>query len=110
MAKPTQEQIDALKKKHGPDLMLINFDKRNDVFFVVRAPTPTEYDRFMDRCCEAAKQRPMALDELGRACAVYPEDEKERVAFYASKPAATSTLASKALDLAGNSEDSAEKL
>jgi hypothetical protein len=110
MPRPTPEQIAELKKKHGEDLCLINFDKRTGVHFVVRAPTPAEYDRFMDRCAESAKQRPMALDELGKACAVFPEDEKERASFYAVKPGASTTLATKALELAGLSEDSSEKL
>jgi hypothetical protein len=110
MPRPTQEQIDALKGKHGEDLELVCFDKRKEVFFVARTPTSTEYDRFMDRCAENAKQRPMALDELGRACAVFPEDAKERAAFFEKKPGATTTLATKALGLAGLDESSSEKL
>lgn len=108
MPRPTQDQIDALKAKHG-ELTLTWFDKKEGVCFVVRAPTQAEYSRFVDRCAEDSKKRPMALDELGRMCAVFPE-APEREAFFSRKPGASTTLATKALEMAGLNEEDSEKL
>jgi hypothetical protein len=109
MPRPTQEQIDALKAKHGPELTLVTLDRKEGVYFVVRPPSPAEYDRFMDRVAEDPKKRPMAIKELGLTCAIYPEPEA-REAFYSRKPGATTTLATKALELAGLTEEDSEKL
>jgi hypothetical protein len=109
MARPTPDQIATLKREHGDDLELVTFDSKRGVFFVVRPPTPDEYQRFIDRAAEGAKQRIDALDEMARSCAVFPE-EKERDSYYSRKPAATTTLGTHALELAGMSEERSEKL
>ena len=109
MAKPTESEIADLKAKFGDDLSLVTFDKKKGLHFVVRAPKPAEYERFMDRVSEDAKKRPMTLDEIGRTCAVFPE-EKERLAVYLLKPGASTTLATQALVLAGLTEEDTEKL
>lgn len=116
MERPTDEQIAALKRTHGDDLTLVPFDKKPGAgkreygaYFIVRGPSPDEYQRFTDRASEGNKQRIDAMDELARACVVYP-DEKEALAFYLRKPAATTALAGHVLELAGISEERSEKL
>ena len=109
MAKPTEEQIAEFKAKHGEDLALVTFNKKKEIFFVVRAPKPAEYDRFMDRVSDDPKKRPDALDELGRTCAIFPE-EKERLGYYLLKPGASTALAAKVLELAGLTEEDSVNL
>lgn len=99
MTDPTQEQIDALKAKHGD----LKFQKIAGQKFLVRGPTGAEYQRFTDRATDE-KKRIAALDELARTCCVFP-DASAAGAFFERKPAATTSLAGLVLELAGISEE-----
>jgi hypothetical protein len=109
MPRPTPDQVSTLKREHGAELKLVNFDRVDGDCFVVRPPTPDEYQRFIDRAAEGTRQRVDAMNEMARACVVFPE-EAARESFFSRKPAATTTLAGHVLELAGISEEQSEKL
>jgi len=67
----TPETIDALKRKHG---RLTAFRlERGGQEMAVRAPTPDELERAMDKASDGGRKKAEGQIELGEACIVFPE-------------------------------------
>lgn len=92
----TPEKAAELRQKHGDELKKI---KVAGQVFALRGPTSDEYQRFLDRSVDE-KKRMQAIDELTRACIVFPDASALDV-FFAKKPAAPTALSGHVLELAG---------
>lgn len=67
----TPEIIETIKRKHG---RLTSFRlERGGQEMAVRAPTPDELERAMDKASDGGRKKTESQIELGESCIVFPE-------------------------------------
>lgn len=98
----TDEQISALKAKHGDKLKVIpipatEFDPECEV--VIKRPPRGEYKRFRAMLFDE-EQKAGALETLARSCVVYPEPA-EFNKMLDERPALAETVGGKCAEFAG---------
>ena len=112
----TKTLIDELKAKHGElrgfvleQESKIPFQKLTAQKFVVRGPSPAEYQRAVDKISDGGRRKIEAIFEIGEACLVFPE-ASEIAKIAAAKPGLLMTAGNEAMQIAGMVDAYAEKL
>ena len=95
----TDEQIQALKSKHGSTLTLLSAANNH---VVVRPPSRGEWKRYRTQMHDDA-QRPDAAEHLLRACIVHP-DSAQVEALLNRLPGLAESFGAAVLELAGRVE------
>lgn len=98
----TDEQIKALKEKHGDKLKVItipatDFDAETEI--VVKRPPRGEYKRFRAMLFDDA-EKANAMETLAKACVVYPEGSGFQ-ALLEERPGLAEVVGGKCAELAG---------
>lgn len=96
----TDDQIRALKEKHGEKLKVIpvpatEFDAETEI--VIKRPSRGEYKRFRTMLFDDA-QKADAVETLAKNCVVYPENF---AALLEDRPALADLVGGKAAEFAG---------
>ena len=96
----TDDQIRALKEKHGDKLKIIpipatDFDPEAEI--VIKRPSRGEYKRFRSALFDDATKAD-AIETLARSCVVYPENF---AALLEDRPALAELVGGKAVEFAG---------
>lgn len=109
----SDEQVDALKAKYGRKLVEVEADDGQALIF--KKPSKPAWDRFVDKLTRERESKSTAIDELARACFVWPEDSAGKPdyavfnAVIAEAPAFAASVIDDLSKMAGASETSRGK-
>ena len=89
--RPTDEQIEELKTKHGNKLYDLELDEP-EVTVVFTRPLKAAWDGFVDKLGRDEESRSKAMTSLAKACTVFPP-QPELVSIIEEYPGVANTIA-----------------